>query len=734
MNQIKRLFIVALLLTFMAGAGAVHAAPDAQQPPPPADIYSFVQLGLSARTLTSPHESHQFFVTLPRAWKIEPGSAIKLNVSVSSLQPLLGGATTLGKLQFNLNGHSLGSFDLTKIGQQTISVLIPATSLALLSDQRLALNTTLTSDLPIQIQIRDDSTFTLIHSAVPLDISLSNLPAPIYEGSFLTDAALLVLPDSPSAQELRAALIVAAGLGRMSGNHLNLGVRRSSDLTSKEYSAAHLIFVGKPVDLPLLRTVTLPATISAAGFTAPTMGADDGVVQMAISPWNAEKAVLVVGGNSNAAVLKAAQALSARDLLTISNPNLALIAAVQPETVQEEPPPVRSFEYLGYVSTIRTARLGQTNLPFVFDVPRNRVADEESSLTLYFNHSAMLDYSQSGITVLLNASEIGSVRFSDTSTSLSTIAVSIPSKLVRAGRNTITVRMSLVPATLGATESDLWANIWPSSFITLPLTQVNSTPNRSINLDLYPDIFTSDPNLADIAFVLAPSDPASWEVAAQIAADLGNQVTGNLIDLDVAYGDAVSPEVRNQRNVLIIGLPNQIKLITELKDDLPAPFDMTTNQAYNRDTQVVFRTAVGQDVGYAELLRAPWDPQRLVLAILGSSPQGLVYARDVFTSPDLRTRLGGTFATIVGKQIFISGAHLANLASSTTSAATSPTTVPAEAAVVDSPFPNATAPQGPPSQIIALGLSVLLIAIVVGGLLSISWFYRRFRNRSRIPS
>ena len=90
------------------------------------------------------------------------------------------------------------------------------------------------------------SFFILPHKLVPPPIDLALLPRPIYQlDSFLPGAATVVIPDSPTSDELRAALITAASLGRMSGGNLPVQFTRSSQITPDQQLKSDLVFVGK---------------------------------------------------------------------------------------------------------------------------------------------------------------------------------------------------------------------------------------------------------------------------------------------------------------------------------------------------------------------------------------------------------------------------------------------------------------------------------------------------------
>jgi hypothetical protein len=122
--------------------------------------------------------------------------------------------------------------------------------------------------------------------------------------------------------------------------------------------------VGKSSTLSLLQGVALPSPIQSNKFAAQDMHPNDGILQMAVSPWNTGRALLVVGGNSDAGVVKAAQALSNENVQTIGNHDLALVADVAPLTAPQAnsaiPRDTRTFAELGY-GILTMNGVGQTD-------------------------------------------------------------------------------------------------------------------------------------------------------------------------------------------------------------------------------------------------------------------------------------------------------------------------------------------------------------------------------------
>jgi hypothetical protein len=283
------------------------------------------------------------------------------------------------------------------------------------------------------------------------------------------------------------------------------------------------------------------------------------------------------------------------------------------------------------------------------------VASEGSYLDLTFNNSALLDFDRSGLTVFLNENQIGGLRLSDQTASTITQPINISPSLVLPGVNQLRIQSTLAATTQCslANAADLWVSILPESSLHLPLQQAPVDSNAMQNLSTYPYPFVNMPTLANTAFVLSKNDPAAWGVASQIAYGFGNQAHGSVFDMAVAYDGAVPDEIQNNRDLIVIGLPTDLKLIAQLKDSLPAPFDAGQNTPVVKNQQVTYRFAPEASLGYLQLLPAPWNASHTILAVLGSTPDGVQMAGNALTDPGMRSRLTGNFALVNASNISV---------------------------------------------------------------------------------
>jgi hypothetical protein len=705
----------------------------------------------------------------PINWELLEGAQLQLDLERIVSEPTVISGTIDALRSKRYVDVSFNQTFLTRIlldQSGALKVTLPITTAALIPprsdrnhDLTLALdygNCRLNQD--VALVVRPESSFILPYRVIPPSIDLTQLPLPIAQRSaVITDTVLLVVPDAPSAKELQAALTVSAGFGLMSrGEKFDLSVISANQFTPTAALGHHLIFVGKPAAFPMLDAVTLPAPVADDGFAVTGINPDDGVIQMALSPWDQTKVVLVFGGASDEAVVKAGQALSTGQVRPGDRPDLALVAEIQNENPFLDPDVIdHSFQDLGY--DLQKLTRTDANTSYRFYVPPGYLTTDEAFVDLVFNHSALLDFLQSGLTVKVNNQIIGNERLSASTTRANTARLSIPRTTIQPGLNSISVEAVLVPydPCVNPNIESTWLNIWPESMLHLPLLPIPQEVEGSIyNLGDYRDPFALDPTLGSTAFVVPVDDVSAWQVASQLTFDFGKQGNMPIANFALAFGNAVPAEIRNAFHLMIVGKPSTLPIIDELADVLPAPFMPGTDTAIEQGMRVIYHFPEGTSLGYLETTSSPWNPGRTILTVLGSTDQGVQWAGNALLTQ--RGSLENNFAVVKAEQIVLADINLNSVAmgsviTPTATSTTSPlltsaqvaqATATAEANVVvvtpvtaqpptATPFPYTEKPvllepvQPQPTWILpVLGISVLLMVVIIVWV-TISFFRQR---------
>ncbi len=688
---------------------------------------TFKDIGYASSELSGPYDVTRRIFSMPVNWKLKPGGQIILDYDVvfSGLDASRLAERTAayaGVLTATFNGKTIGYITLANYGSHTATLTIPAdavTSIRPSGQHELTLTLTALFDCLYDINtivtIKETSRFDLSFDVVPPELDLARLPGPFFLRNLLVpDQTYLVVPDNPTAEELRAALNVMAGFGSMVGQSFNLQLISAGQMTEEGRASANLIFVGTPANLPELEQVALPMPVAGGAFLnlAPD-ASQDGIVALAPSPWNPNKVVMLVGGASGSGVSKAAQAVASGRMFLPERSDLTLVKDVQ--KMMEASPIVEKFSLqdLGY-ETETTSGIGIEQIDFQFFVAKEQVQTRQGIIRLAYYHSGLIDYGFSSISVFLNEQIIATRPFSPESEQITTLEIKIPYGVLRFGENRLTIQARMQPmfSCDFSGFSEPWMVVSNQTEIELPPAPSISSPfSESLDLRYYPRLLLTQSDLGDVTFVLARNDPTGWQTAANIAYDLGKNGNPPIPYLNAAYADSVPQDLRTQSSLILIGKARDLPILQEFNQNLPAPFDLDTNTATETGMQVVYRLPEGVSVGYLELMASPYNPQKPLLILSGNSDTGLAMAGQALLNDQLSDQRHGVFIVTNGSQI-VSAKKVAHFSIVGTAVPGAETYI-----ATPIPLPTTTAPRrlAPPAWLPpVIGVSGLLLLGILG--------------------
>lgn len=706
------------------------------------NVISFTMLGRSEIQLVGPYDSTAFSFSIPANWKLSTGATLEISMDVSFNTVVENQADVVfrsgGLLSVLIDNQVIKVIPLNQIGEITENISIPAERLiSQNADQSLNISFILNSgmacraDQHTNIFIHPTSRFILPHESIKPDVSLVNFPRPIYQNSAITDSALLVVADHPTADEMKAALIVSASLSNLSSNSMLLDLTTVDKLTAEQEKANHIILVGQAASLPILKQLTLTLPLNNGNFEVTGGKPEDGVIQMINSPWSDAHVILIVSGNTELGVVKAAQAVSTGVIQPNLALNVAVIEKVDLTAASISEAEDRTLTEMGYDNALFQRR-GVSQANYTFNIPPGFTLASGSYLDLVYGNSALLNFNRSAIVVQLNNRPIGSVRMSEISAGSATnkARILIPTSAIVQGRNVLQIVATMWPTddcTPPGLNQGLWINIWPESRFHLPLVPTAVTlVSTQKDLATYFPAFINNPALSETAFVLPSNTPETWRSAVQFAAYLGAAANGPITDLSVFYGDALPLAERSKYNFLIFGRPSELPILREMESDLPAPFLENSDIPLNSNFRVTYRIPTEASMGYVEIMPSAWSPQNTILTVLGNTAEGVSWATTALIDPTLSSQLAGNFALVDNRQILTTDTRAV-----ATVAKTVATLAPGEAAppVVITPVsmqvPTSQKDWVLPVLIATVGLIILVLAIVFAG----SWSRNRTRRK-----
>ncbi len=661
MKKIGYLICLFLFVFPLIGTPIVYASSTNAQ-----TVLTFADLGMENElVLHGPFDAGSMRFALPPTWLLTGGTELELVISSYFIGEgdIAGGDYLGASLDVYFNDKLQQSISLQSGNDLVYRIPISPDDLPSPYSEgwhkiSFVLNASADCDYEFHqttVAISLNSRALLSYEEVPLPLDLQRLPWPIYqERSSVPDSAAVIISSSPTSGELQAAMTVMATFGRMTRGELSTSLITVDKLTEDIRRQSHLIFVGKPEGLPALSDVSLQIGVDGNRFVSDEMQVDDGILQLAVSPWDKNKAILVVGGNTDAGVIKASQTLSTGNILTGVSPSYTIIAEVNPTPLvgviglNTTLASTTDFLFsdLGYESST-VSEIGTNWFSYDFNVAPGQVATEPPSLSIVYSNSSLIDPDRSEVNVFYNDTLAGSIDLSNENFNLVTAEIKLPVGSLRTGLNNISIAANLIPrdnCSITST-SGLWMSIYSESSLHLPLTEALGTDNNIQDISNFPSPFINDPSLDATYFVLPQNDPTAWGVAGSIAYTLGDNSTGALINIGAGV-DGQLPDNYQNHNLILIGLPSDMQVISQLVDFMPASFEENSNVAVIKNQQVIYRISAQKDLGYIELFLSPYDQDKYILGLFGTTANGLISAGNALMDSDIREILNGDLAII----------------------------------------------------------------------------------------
>jgi hypothetical protein len=642
---------------------------------------TFQKMGFTGATFEGPYGMTGFAFNLPDDWLVDSGSSIHLKYTVRMPDIEKSKALATGRngyLYVHMNYTQLTVIPLRSSGDFEIDIPISLSVAPPLSDGSNEIEFVFKNDDAciydngITVYISPESTINIkpiLQSTAP---KLSALPRPFfYENNVVAGFhTTMVVPDKPTAQELQAALAVAAGFGSLARGALDISLVTEKGLTDTIKMSDHLIFVGKLPSLPTVRKLVLLTPLNSnSGFQSGSISKTDGVVQFTNSPWNASRDVLLVSGDTDEAVLKAGQSIRTKTVTRWGNNGLVVIKSVSailpaviptPETAPEFFE--KTFTDLGYKDNI-VSGLGSFQLDYYFNVPARSVG-KDSYLKLDIKPSAGVSLPQSLINISLNDNPISNILLGKTEQDRQTVRVDIPAAWVRPGKNHIAISMQLNANNrcdnkinaYGNLKKQLWTmTVYADSLIHIAFGSGQKDDENiaaAAGLASYGEELAYTTSLENLAFILPPDEPATWEAAARIALKLGNKSNITKIEKGpvLLHMFFASPNLTSEVSAYDI--------VTAQKDaNVGIPSGGSTRDLSDEpvirsyDSPVTYHLLPGVSVGKVELTDSTWNPDHRMLVLTGNDDGGLTLAADALVLSKYVGFLTGSSVVTNGSQI-----------------------------------------------------------------------------------
>ena len=695
------------------------------------DVFTLAELGYTESFMVGPYDVIDILFSIPDSWKLLPGTYLQLKLSYT-----LGGAGVSrsnesnwvgGTVLVRYNNVQVENVLLENTEPQTINLVFPVEALEPEDEDgrhhlRFFLDASMHcdnfEDMQSVVMIESDSFIKFVYDIKEPDNDLTKFPSPFYlPDSIVPGEVLIVLPDNPSAMEVEAGLAVAAGLGSITNGQSKVETFRNSDLSQDMLNNNHLIFVGVSVNFGQFQNLELPVSLVDGKFDLDDNLNENGVIQSIVSPWNPLKLIMLVGGNTDEAVIKAAKAVSSGKIVVSGISNLSLVDQINPTEIVQQPVEDQTLASLGF-ETSSIGVYGDVYYDITFYATAEQAKSEGAYFEIISTRSNLLDFDRSGVMLLLNDEVVGTLGFSAEDSSVITEKIEFLPNFIRRGENRLEIISSLIPydACFSNELETSWVTLSEESTIHLPVSDQQTEIGERMDLDNYPQMLLGNRQLDDLVFVLPRNSLTVIQSAANLAYYLGNKEKISLANFNVYYADELSEDdiVEKNKNVIFLGTATTLPQISELNGYLPASFPEGSDQVNQPKMPVNFSVLEDTSVGYIELFESPWNAEKTILLVMGNSQPGIGFAQNALTNDLLVNELVGDFAAVFADQIMSVNTRIQ---SSSVEPMSTPTQAP-NASVEDStsePTQTDLSPVARPAWLVPtiLGVSFLMVVAIV---------------------
>jgi hypothetical protein len=236
----------------------------------------------------------------------------------------------------------------------------------------------------------------------------------------------------------------------------------------------------------------------------------------------------------------------------------------------------------------------------------------------------LIDYLQSSLTVSVNGSKIGSVRFSDQSAENGLARILLPVNVLRPLKNELEITYTIVPQDICADErsGNFWVSVYDDSYLHLPPVMEEARIQTRTYLNDLPDALLGNHALSNLVLTAGAGDWQSWRYAVDFAFNLGMKSVSDVFQPEAKFIDT---DFEVGKTYILIGQTDEVPFVTGLNEQLPLPFLEDGSVDLLPLGGIQFEMDTTQALGFRELVDVD-SAGTLAYAILGNSPAGLAAA------------------------------------------------------------------------------------------------------------
>ena len=502
--------------------------------------------------LPTVRSQYQAQFTKPKTWQVSPAS--QLEVTFQHSHELLPNRSWL---QIIVNDKLVKHIPLTKENAPGTKLTLPLpvgllkdfNTLTFRVEQHYTDKCEDPLDKSLWTQILPATKIVFDYTPIVPQVNLNAYPYPIIDNLTYSPAKVhFVMGPNASAQELQAAAYINTHLAQQAQTHELISRLTFGNLSGPDDE--HLVLVGKPGSIPeasrfqnVFGDYALQGGQWVNKRSGQALSPEQGLILFFQAPGSKSHTVLIVSGNSDQAVFRAAQYLTTR-------PSVSGLSGYAITVPEDWSPPgnntakvpryienqTRTFRELGFgieeVHKINAPPITY-QVPIVGDFRRNG----KLWLDLNLSYSPNLNPEYSSLELRMNDVSIGNIPLTNPAGEQSKrVSIPISNELIRT-RNNLVAQFHLMPDKYGWCVDNYVDNAWGKIMDDSQLRVEGSVSSRLpdaglLNNTMYP--YSKEDNLQNLQLVL-PNNPSAEVLNAMLAftTRLGR---ATLADTDLRFG------------------------------------------------------------------------------------------------------------------------------------------------------------------------------------------------------
>ncbi|MCH5138985.1 cellulose biosynthesis cyclic di-GMP-binding regulatory protein BcsB, partial [Clostridiaceae bacterium UIB06] len=440
--------------------------------------------------------------------------------------------------------------------------------------------------------------------------------------------AVIAIPDNYNQEELSAALMLQAYLGKMnkSGDYNGIVVKYSAIKDDKD-----IIYIGGISNLPE-KLKTLYSGILQEDYK------NNAIIKKGSSPFNEKYKLMSVISENGDMLTKAVKLLMNENLVSQLNVDTFKVDKnTKVENDLSEDSTNLTFKDLGLQEMHLKGPFRQSG-SLSYSLPRNRVLSSGAKIKLFTRYSQNLDFNRALLTVYINGTPIGSKKLDKDKCNGDQLELPIPKDIQMSNYMDIKITFDLEQANTNCQfrqEEMPWALVTGDSYVYLPNNKVDF-----YKFDTYPQPFISDKQFNNVALVV-PENLSENEVEgiSKVFSYMGRDLGYNNGNLKVIEEKNFSSKYHNM-NLIVYGTPQKNKVIKELNSKLWFKYNKDYN-SFEGNEKLYLTGPYASNIATFQFDISPYNKGKAILVMTSPKEDVLLKSLKFLSETKYNSKLSG---------------------------------------------------------------------------------------------